>query len=171
MKVNESLTNLCLFHKGDLTPITLNLYGKTIVSNRTINALGVIFDSKLTWSTHVAHTIVKAKKALIALRLIKKNFNSGEMRTLLDACFYSILYYNAAIWLLPSLNSDLKQSLLSILANALRSCVRHDGFDISFENVHKTNKKVPQNKLCFTNKHCNCIKRSIKWIFHIALSM
>ena len=63
------------------------------------------------------------------------------MRTLLDACFYSILYYNAAIWLLPSLNSDLKQSLLSILANALRSCVRHDGFDISFENVHKTNKK------------------------------
>ena len=28
MKVIESKTNLCLFHRGDTTPITINLYGK-----------------------------------------------------------------------------------------------------------------------------------------------
>ena len=90
---------------------------------------------------HVAHTIVKAKKALIAFRLIKRFFSISEMRTLLDANFYSILYYNAVIWLTSSLGSDLRQSLFSIMANALRTCLRHDGFDISFEFIHRVNKK------------------------------
>ena len=63
------------------------------------------------------------------------------MRTLLDANFYSILYYNAVIWLTPSLSCELKQNLLSISANALRMCLRHDGFDISFENIHRVHKK------------------------------
>ena len=57
MKVNESKTDLCLFYKGDSTPISLNLYGKTIVSNKTMNVLGVIFDSKMQWSNQVAHAI------------------------------------------------------------------------------------------------------------------
>ena len=106
-----------------------------------MNVLGVVFDSKLNWSMHVAQAIVKAKKALIALRLIKRFFNISEMRTLLDANFYSILYYNAVIWLTPMLHSELKQSLLSISANALRTCLRNDGFDISFEKIHKVHKK------------------------------
>ena len=106
-----------------------------------MNVLGVVFDSKLNWSTHVAQTIVKAKRALIALRLIKRFFSISEMRTLLDANFYSILYYNAVIWLTPHLSSDLKQNLLSISANALRTCLKHDGFELSFENIHKVHKK------------------------------
>ena len=43
MKVNESKTDLCLFHRGDSTPISLNLYGKIVTSNKKINVLGVIF--------------------------------------------------------------------------------------------------------------------------------
>ena len=63
------------------------------------------------------------------------------MRTLLDAHFYSVLYYNAVIWLTPTLASDLKHSLLSISANALRSCLMFKGFDISFDSIHKIQKK------------------------------
>ena len=66
-----------------------------------------------------------------------KYFNPNEMRTLLDSKFYSILYYNAVIWLTPELNNSLKQSLLSISANALRSCVMFYSNEISFENIHK----------------------------------
>ena len=44
MKVNEPKTDLCLFYKGDSTPISHNLYGKTNVSNKTMNVLVVIFD-------------------------------------------------------------------------------------------------------------------------------
>ena len=56
---------------------------------------GPKIDSKLTWSIHVANAICKAKKALFALRLIKRFFTDEEMRTLLDANFYSVLYYNS----------------------------------------------------------------------------
>ena len=45
------------------------------------------------------------------------------MRILLDSYFYSVLYYNSVIWLTPEINSVMKQSLLSVSANALRSCV------------------------------------------------
>ena len=57
--------------------------------------LGVTFDSKLTWSVHVAKAISKAYKSLIALRQLKKLFTPTEMRALLDANYYSVLYYNA----------------------------------------------------------------------------
>ena len=68
------------------------------------------------------------------------------MRLLLDANFYSVLYYNSIIWLTPNLSPDMKQSLLSISANALRSCLNLD-FDISFENVHKIGKKCTPNQI------------------------
>ena len=71
----------------------------------------VTFDSKLNWGIHIANSISKANRALFALRLIKKFFTDAEMRTLLDSNFYSILYYNAVIWLTPTLRSDLKHNL------------------------------------------------------------
>ena len=75
MKVNESKTDLCLFYKGDSTPISINLYGKTIISNKTMNVLGVIFDSKMQWSNHIAHAIKRSMKALNAIKFINKFFN------------------------------------------------------------------------------------------------
>ena len=62
------------------------------------------------------------------------------MRTLVDSFFYSVLYYNSCIWLTPNLSSDLKQKLLSISSCALRSCVRYQGYDISFEDIHRNSK-------------------------------
>ena len=74
------------------------------MSKKSMNVLGVAFDSKLNWSIPVAQTVVQAKKALIALKLIKRFFSTSEMRTLLDANVYSILYYNAVIWLTPAVH-------------------------------------------------------------------
>ena len=94
-----------------------------IESKKEMNVLRVIFDSKLNWGPQVANSIYKAKKALFALRLLRKFFNDKEMRLLLDSYFYSVLYYNAVVWLTPELSSTLKQHLLSVSANALRSCM------------------------------------------------
>ena len=91
-----------------------------------MNVLGVIFDSKLNWQMHIASAISKAKIALYALRLLKRYFTPNQMRILLDSHFYSVLYYNAVIWLTPSLSSDVKQNLLSISANVLRNCLMHN---------------------------------------------
>ena len=58
------------------------------------------------------------------------------MKTLLDSKFYSILYYNAVIWLTRSISAPMKQSLLSVSANALRSCILVNCNEISFEKIH-----------------------------------
>ena len=117
--VNESKTEACLFHTQDQPQVEFSLQGIRIKTKKSINVLGVVFDSKLNWQLHVATAITKAKKALFALRLLKKYFSPPEMRLLLDSNFYSILYYNAVIWLTPNLKSESKQSLLSVSAERL----------------------------------------------------
>ena len=95
--VNESKTEICLFHTNDQPQIRIKLQDSIVLSKKSMNVLGVIFDSKLTWSIHIANAIGKAKKALFALRLIKRFFTKAEMRTLLDSNFYSVLFYNSVI--------------------------------------------------------------------------
>ena len=87
------------------------------------------------------------KHKFYALRMIKKFFSKQEMRTLLDSNFYSVLYCNAVIWLTPSLTSGLKHDLLTVSACALRNCLMSGGFEISFENLHKRNKKCTPDQI------------------------
>ena len=141
MVVNESKTELCLFHKNDQTPIQIRIDGVTVTSQKSMNVLGVHFDSKLNWSTHIASCISKAKKKLFALKLLKFFFSPEQMGVLLDFQFYSVLYYNAVIWLTSDITSSLRHNLMSISANALRSCVMKENFDVSFVNIHKKCKK------------------------------
>ena len=47
LKVNESKTELCLFHRLDQPAIKIKLFGSDIQSNKTMNVLGVLYDSKL----------------------------------------------------------------------------------------------------------------------------
>ena len=147
--VNEAKTEICLFHTNDQPLVTIMLQDSEILSKKSMNVLGVTFDSKLNWSIHVANSISKANKALFALRLIKKFFTDTEMRTLLDYNFYSILYYNAVIRLTPTLRSDLKQNLLTASACALRSCLMNEGFDISFVNLHKIHNKCTPEQIMY----------------------
>ena len=156
--VNESKTEVCLFHKNDQPLIHITLQGVRVTSSKSMNVLGVTFDTKLNWQLHIANAIFKARKALFALRLLKRFFTNDEMRTLLDAHFYSVLYYNAAIWLTPSLSPDMKQNLLSISANALRSCLMHGSLDISFDRLHKTHKKCTPTQIMYYQMALNLFK-------------
>ena len=69
------------------------------------------------------------------------------MRTLIDSNVYSVLYYNSVIWLTPYIACDLKHNLLSISANALRNCLVHEGFNMSFEGLHKTHTKCTPEQI------------------------
>ena len=68
-------------------------------------------------------------------------------KTLLDSNFYSVLYYNAVIWLTPLISFVMKQSLLSISANALRSCMLFKCNEISFERIHLICKKCTPKQI------------------------
>ena len=61
LSVNESKTEVCLFHRNDTRLITLNINKTLITSFPHINVLGVIFDSKLQWNEQVSKTIKKKR--------------------------------------------------------------------------------------------------------------
>ena len=56
------------------------------------------------------------------------------------------------LWLTPALNSVMKHSLLSVSANALRSCMMSRNNLLSFESIHKSCKKcTPSQIMSFQN--------------------
>ena len=67
--------------------------------------------------------------------------------TLLDSNFYSILYYNAVIWLTPEISAVMKQALISVSANAQRSCSMYNCAEISFERIHSLCKKCTPKQI------------------------
>ena len=142
LKVNESKTELCLFYKLDVAPVTLNISGNVISSKTSMGVLGVIFDSKLQWVQHIASAIKKANQALSAIKLIKKYFTKKELLELLTANYYSRLYYNSEIWLLNSLNSRIKQQLLSASARAIKCTMYYPDQDISYKRIHEMNDRA-----------------------------
>ena len=137
LKVNETKTEVCLFHRNDTQTITITLQDAQIKSKKCINVLGVTFDSKLNWSVQTTNAITKANKSLFAIKAISKFLKSSEISTLLTSNFYSTLYYNSEIWLSHLLDHNSKQSLLSASAKALRLTMPFTNRFISFEEIHK----------------------------------
>ena len=65
LKVNKLKTELCLFHRKDQPQIEIEINGKMLTSKPSMNVLGVAFDSKLIWQTHIKKTLfVNQKKCL-----------------------------------------------------------------------------------------------------------
>ena len=62
LKVNESKTELCLFHCKDHQPIQITLNDQILISKSSMSVLGVSFDSKLNWLTQNQQAISKSKK-------------------------------------------------------------------------------------------------------------
>ena len=120
MQVNSKKTEFCIFHRSDVPLKKLTLLNEEILSKKEIKVLGVLFDSKLNWHSHINSTILKCKKTLQAIRLVLKNFTIEEKLNIVTSLFYSRLYYGAEVWLIPSLNRTLKNKLLNISTQALR---------------------------------------------------
>ena len=95
----------------------------------------------------MAQTIKKSWRALQAIRLIKKYLTKKETKQLLTSNFYSILYYNCKIWLMPSISPRLKQQLLSASANALRPLNNVSDLQLSFEQLHTIHKRANPSKM------------------------
>ena len=170
LAVNESKTELCQFHRLDQPCLTINLFNSEIKSKSTMNVLGVVFDSKLQWSAQVANAILKANRSLCAIKQIKRYFKKDELRTLLTANFYSILYYNSEIWQIPTLNPNSKQLLLSASAKALTLCNWDNSRDHSYIALHRINKRATPNQM-LKYKHAlllyklyNCVDTTIDWV-------
>jgi hypothetical protein len=120
LSVNRSKTKVCTFHRRYERCATILIDAINIMSKNDINILSVKFETKLTSEKHVTETLLKAHKALNALRLIRRFFNTKELLKLQTSNYYSVLYYNCEEWMISSLKVRVQQSLLTALANALK---------------------------------------------------
>ncbi len=83
--------------------------------------LGVKFDMRLTWGKkHVTGTVMKANKALKAMRLIRQFFYTKVLLQLLISIYYVVLYYNCEEWMISSLKGTIQNSPLTASANTLK---------------------------------------------------
>ena len=137
LKVNEKKMEVCMFNKKDFAQCSILINGSEIKVENTIKILGVIFDSKLTWSEHCRHALNRANKAKQGLCLIRKYFTQTEMLKLATAFFYSTLYYGAKIWLISTLNHVIKRQLWQISSRMLQIVDGKRDQSISFLTLHK----------------------------------
>jgi len=49
LKVNESKTEICILHRSDFNPKTVDILGQMIKVKESIKVLGIIFEKKLNW--------------------------------------------------------------------------------------------------------------------------
>ena len=54
LQVNESKTEICLFHKNPQIQVELLFNNELFKSKNTINVLGVTFDSMMKWDYQIA---------------------------------------------------------------------------------------------------------------------
>ena len=80
---------------------------------------------------------MKANSTKYAIKMIVKIFNKKELNEIITAYYFSTLYYNAEIWLIPTLSPLLKQKLLSSSANILRIAINNHDRLLSFERIDK----------------------------------
>ena len=159
LKVNDDKTEICLFYRKDTPPIKIEINGIEITSLKSINVLGITFDSKLNWQIQAQNAVTKSAKSLQAIKIIKNHFTKDELMKLIIANYYSILFYNADIWLIPSLTHQTKTMLMSASANPLKVCYRMYDRTISFERLHKLMKR-PTPKVLMEQKHALILHNS-----------
>jgi hypothetical protein len=123
--VNDSKTEVCIFHRRDKIELEIELDGFLIKSKQSINILGMTFDCHLDWEEQINKSIKNANKSLFALKDIKNYFTPNEMKDLLTSLFFSILFYGSEIWNLPDLTFLQKKKLKNTSANALKLCLNN----------------------------------------------
>ena len=154
-----------------MPPIIILKIGNQMVSTSPfMNVLGVLFDATMKWTYQVESTLKKANSAKFAIKMISKFFNKNELNDIITACYYLVLYYNADIWLIPSLSPALKQKLLAASSQVLRISTRNYDRMTSFERLHSIANRATPERICqykhalLLHKIYNYIDQGADWL-------
>ena len=110
------------------------------------------------------------KEALQAIKLILLITTKTEFLTIIKSNLFSILYYNADVWLLPLLKKQIKTKLLSVSAAPLKLCCFGYDQTISYEKLHDIvkyptpNQITKYNHAIFLYKTFNDPEESKDWL-------
>ncbi len=131
LKFSSTKTNVINFtkKKRDMRPVILHLAGTKLPTTTEVRFLGLIFDQKLTWRTHIHHLKARCSKALnILKKLYSTSWGSDRLtmlkiyntmvRSLLD--YGSIIYTSASTATLRKLNC-IQNTALRLSTGAFRT--------------------------------------------------
>lgn len=138
--VNETKTEFTTFSNSKIKPenqASIKVNGKSITSKAEIKVLGVVFDDELKWTKQCESTIKRIHKLSRSMFYLSKYFNHQELTQVLKSQLYSGVYYNAAVWMLPTLHSSLKRRLISASTGLIRSTFGARGWPISSIDLHR----------------------------------
>ena len=83
---------------------------------------------------------------------LRKHFNNDEFLNIINAMFYSKLYYACQVWLLPNISNYLKRKLLNISSQALKIIGGEDFALFSFNELHILyNRATPNQWINYVN--------------------
>ena len=122
MKLAQQKCNLIIISKTlPLIPVnsyTLNISNRIIENINKIKYLGVIIDNRLSWSDHISHISIQAKRGLAMLNYISKKAWGAHPSTLL--LFYKTIVRPRLDWGCLLFNNAQKQTLnkLNVIQNA-----------------------------------------------------
>ena len=74
--------------------------------------------------------------------MIRKYFTKEQLLQIITSNYYSILYYNAEIWLLPTLKPQLKQKIIAASAAPLKIITKDYNHQMSYSTIHYLNKRA-----------------------------
>jgi len=122
MKLNAAKTQLIMLgsakNLGRLGRVSIEVDGVTIESSETLNSLGLVFDSKLTWVNQINKMSRSFHPVARSLYPLRNLMSSEHFRLVFNACANSLLQYMSIIWGTAS-KKDLR-----ILERSLRSSAR-----------------------------------------------
>jgi hypothetical protein len=98
MIVNASKTEL--MHFGDAT-MQISCEDGCLVSSKTMNVLGITFDSKMSWEPQARRAMKNCQMLKPALRCLKTKLSKKELLQVITSNYFSRLYYGAEVWYNP----------------------------------------------------------------------
>jgi hypothetical protein len=99
MVVNVDKTEAVIFSKSPVKPVTMTVKGESFSTRDSMKVLGVMFDARLKWDVHVNNVIKNAKSNIRGLRILRLNLSEKNYLKILNAQFYSKMYYGSVVWL------------------------------------------------------------------------
>ncbi len=119
MVVNVDKTEAVIFSRSPVEQTTIQVKGESFSTRESMKVLGIMFDSRLKWDVHVNNVIKNAKNNIHGLRILRRNLSERNYLKILNAQFFSKMYYGSVVWL-GHVSSNDRKRLDSLHYSALR---------------------------------------------------
>lgn len=146
MICNIEKTELIVFNGP--SDLSVEIEGKEIKASQSIRALGLTIDNKLRWDLHVNNQTSRITKVLNGIKIVKRKFETDQLKKIVTAQVFSILYYCDVVWLNPSLGLENFKKLKRIHYAALRIIQGDWRRNMSKTALNKLTQRLPPEAWC-----------------------